>query len=502
MNTPYWILSSKGKKYDALDTDLSTDYLVIGGGITGVTCLYLLTKEGLDAVLIDANQIGCGTSGRNTGKATAQHGLIYSGIEKKYGLEKAKQYYDINTKAIRFIEERSKEFGPDCQFKRLPAYLFTQHDSYVEKLEKEYELYQKIGADCSYEKETPLPINVLGALKMNGQAQFHPKRYVDAMARQAVLQKGRIFEHTRVVDFEPGKECIVELENNKKISAKNVIIASHYPCYDGKGFYFARLKAERSYIIGVEMESFPEAHMINAEDPTRSFRYIPEEKVLMIAGENHKVGHDDDDYYQMLKDYAGEVFKADRVKYQWSAQDYKPHDDIPYAGYLNSDYKNIYVATGYRKWGLTNSAAAAMLISDLIMEDASEYEELYSHLRVNDIVSLNFVKENADMAVQWLGGKLNMGEPELPEEKGVGVIVNVNGKRCGFYRDEEDNIYMVDTTCPHMSCELKWNSQERSWDCPCHGSRFDYKGNILEGPAEYPLNGYKEPKNKINPQFK
>jgi Rieske Fe-S protein len=262
------------------------------------------------------------------------------------------------------------------------------------------------------------------------------------------------------------------------------------------------LKPERSYIVGVELSEFPDAHFINVEDPTRSLRYIPEEKVLMVAGENHKVGHKDDDYYQKLKDYAKEVFKAENVRYQWSAQDYKPHDYIPYAGYLSSDYKNIFVATGYRKWGLTNSTASAMLISQLITDDASDYEELYSHQRVKDIVSFNFVKENVDMAVQWVGGKLNTGNTELPEEKGVGVIVNINGKRCGFYRGDDGNIFIVDTTCPHMSCELKWNSQEKSWDCPCHGSRFSYKGEILEGPAEYRLNSYSEPKNKVNPQFK
>lgn len=502
MNEPYWILSSEGKTYDALNQDISTDYLVIGGGLAGITCLYMLTKAGKNVTLIDANRIGYGTTGRNTGKATAQHGYIYSRIEKNYGLEKAKQYYEINTKAIQFIEDCTKQYNIDCQFKRLPAYLFTKDETYVEKLEKEFELYQEIGIDCSFVKDIPVPINVLCALKMNNQAQFHPKRFVDALAEQAVNQGGRIYEQARVVNFEPGKECTIELGNEKKITAKNVIITSHYPCYDGKGFYFARLKPERSYIVGLEKEDFPEAHFINAEDPTISLRYVPEEKVLLISGENHKVGHKDDDHYQKLIDLGKEIFGIDKAKYQWSAQDYIPHDYVPYIGYLTSDYKNIFVATGFRKWGLTNAISAAMVISQLIIEETSEYEDLFTQLRVKDFVNMNFVKQNADMAVQWIAGKLTLGETELPEEKGVGVIVNVDGKRCGYYRDEDDNIYLVDTTCPHMSCELKWNSQEKSWDCPCHGSRFDYKGNVLEGPAEYSLNSYREAKNKINPQIK
>jgi len=502
MNVPYWIKSAEGRTYDALNEDHTTDYLVIGGGITGVTCLYLLTKSGLDATLIDANRIGYGTTGRNTGKATVQQGYIYSNIEKRYGIEKAREYYEINVRAIQFIEDVSRECGIDCQFKRLPAYLFTQDEASLGKLKREYEICQKLGMDCSYETQIPIPLDVLGAIKMNHQAQFHPKRFVDGLAQKAAEQKGRIYENTRVVDFQPGKECVIRLENGKTITARHVIIASHYPCYDGKGFYFARLKPERSYIVAVEMEEFPEAHFINIEDPTISLRHIPEEKLLLISGENHKVGHDDDDHYQKLTDIVKRVFSKYEVKYQWSAQDYIPHDEVPYAGYLNSDYKNIYVGTGYRKWGLTNSIAAALIIHDLIKGQESPYEELYSHLRVKDIVSLNFLKENADMAYQWLAGKLTLGESELPMEKGVGAIVNVNGKRCGYYKDEADNIYLVDITCPHMGCELKWNSQEKSWDCPCHGSRFDYKGMVLEGPAEYGLNGYREAPNKVNPQIK
>ncbi|MGI6049857.1 MAG: FAD-dependent oxidoreductase [Acetivibrionales bacterium] len=502
MNNPYWLLDSNENSYEALNEDLSTEYLIIGGGIAGVTALYLLTEAGLNPVLIDANRIGYGTSGRNTGKATAQHGYVYSRIERNYGIEKAKDYYRINSKAIDFIEEMSRKYNIDCQFKRLPAYLFTTDNEYAEKLKREFEIYQEIGIDSSFEEKIPVDIDVLCAIKMNNQAQFHPKRFIDGLVQQAVKQGGRIFENTRVIDFRPGKECVIKLKNGNMIRAKNVIICSHYPCYDGKGFYFARLKPERSYIIGIEKESFPDAHFINAEDPTISLRYIPEEKILMISGENHKVGHKDGNHYQRLMDYAKKVFNAEEVKYQWSAQDYIPHDYVPYAGYINSDYKNIYIATGFKKWGLTNGISAAMLIKDLILTGDSEYKDLFAQLRVMDILSVNFIKQNADMAVQWIAGKLTLGETELPEEKGTGVIVNINGKRCGYYRDEEDNIFLVDTTCPHMSCELKWNSQEKSWDCPCHGSRFDYRGNVLEGPAEYRLNSYHEPKNKINPQIK
>ncbi len=185
MNIPYWLISSEGKRREALRENMDCDYLIIGGGLTGLTCLYFLSKEGLNPVLIDAGRIGYGSTGRNTGKVTCQHGYIYSRIAKKYGLEKAARYYEINNKAIGFIEKLSQDLNIDCQFKRLPAYLFTRDSYFVSKLQKEYELYQKLSIDCSYEKDIPVPVSVHGALKMNNQAQFHPKRFADALAEEA-----------------------------------------------------------------------------------------------------------------------------------------------------------------------------------------------------------------------------------------------------------------------------------------------------------------------------
>lgn len=502
MNESYWISSAEGNRYESINADVETDYLVIGGGIAGITSFFLLARSGRQAVLIDADRVGYGCTSRSTGKISCQHGLLYSTMEKKFGIDNAKLYYEINRKAIDFIEKNVQEYNIDCEFERLSAVLFTQDENYVERLENEYETYQRMGIDSELLDSIPLPVPILKALVMKNQAQFHPKLYVDALAKLATEQHGTIYEDTRVVDFESGDICTVKTSKGHTIKARHVIITTHFPCYDGAGLYFAKLKPTRTYAVAAKYEQdFPHAHFINAEDPTRSLRYVPKDKLLVIVGESHKVGHHNKDYYQSLKDFGKEHFKIEAFNYQWSAQDYYPPHDIPFIGYLNKNHKNIFVATGFLKWGLSNGTAAALIIQEMIESGHSEYENLFTHGTLTDILSSNFLLENADVVVQLIGGKLKIGDRELPDEPGIGRIVRMEGKRCGYYMDENHDAYIVDITCRHLGCELKWNDMEKSWDCPCHGSRFDYKGNVLEGPAELKLNAYHEDKNTINPQI-
>lgn len=502
MNEAYWIESAGGKTYDKLEKDMETEYLIIGGGFAGVTCFYLLAGAGLQVMLIDADRVGYGVSGRNTGKVSAQHGLIYHSLVNKFGLERAKLYYEINQKAVDFIENTIAQYKIDCGFIRLPSYVYTNHDDYVKRIENEYQAYESLGIEGGITEEIPLPIQIQKAIYMSNQAQLHPKRYLDGLAAIGVERGGTLYENTRVVNFEPGGACRVTTADGTVIKARNVIITTHFPCYDGLGFYFAKLHPKRTYAVMADYGAdFPKAHFINAENPTRSLRYIDEEKAILIVGESHKVGHQIDDHYSELKQFGYEVFGLSDYRFQWSAQDYTPPHKLPFIGYLNSDMKNVYVATGFNKWGLTTGTAAGLIISNMIQNGDSPYRQVYRHTTLSDIASKEFVIENADVAFQLVTGKLRLGDTELPDEKGVARVVNINGKRCGFYRDDQDEVYILDISCTHVGCELKWNELEKTWDCPCHGSRFDYKGNVLEGPAELPLKRYDEKKNKINPQI-
>jgi len=503
MNEAYWIKSSEGRRYEKLDRDIKADFLIVGGGMAGITCLYLLAASGIEAVLVDADRIGYGCSGRNTGKITAQHGLVYHDIESQFGLERARLYHEINDKALELIETLIAKYYIPCDFQRVAACVFTQDDEYAGRIRQEYETYRKLGLDCSLEEEIPIPIRVKNALVMKNQAQFNPKKYIDALAAEAVRKGGRIYEDTRIVDFQPGERCILKTGDKTIIDAGRVVIATHFPCYDGMGFYFAKLKPMRTYAVMAEYdEVFPECHFISAEYPTRSIRYVHEAGSLLIVGESHKVGHHKKDYYLELKKFGNEVFGISDYQYQWSAQDYEPPHKIPYVGYLAKDTPNIYVATGFNKWGISGGTAEGIVISNMIINGSSPYEGLYSHTTLMDVASSTFVTENADVAAQLVSGKLKSGDLEIPESAGIGRVVNIGGKRCGYYKDEDGNEHILDITCTHMGCELKWNELEASWDCPCHGSRFDYKGNVLEGPACLPLNRHDKEKNRINPQIR
>ena len=504
MNEPYWIQSARGKSYDSLKKDLETDLVIIGAGITGITCAYLLAKNGIKSVVLDAGKPGWGGTGRNTGKATVQHGPVYGILEKKYGLDKAALYYKSQAKALELIETLCARHEINCGFERLPAYLYTLKQDQVDTVEREYELCKKIGMEVSLHDTVPLPFKVEKAVCLNHQAQFHPKKYLDALCEQCLNMGVKIYANAQVIDFEPGPVCTLKIREDIQVKASTVVIASHFPCYDGMDFFFARLKPERSYIVAGRYEGeFPKAHFINIEDPTRSLRLIKEENLLLFSGESHKVGHqkEGEDYYRRLEDFGREHFGIKEFPYRWSAQDYHPADSLPFAGVLSDSFPNIFVATGYSKWGMTCGTSAALTVSGLILSEDSEARELYSTERMGDIFSVAFLKENADVAVQLIGGKLKMGSEGIPEERGVGRIIMVNGKRCGYYREERGEAFVVDITCTHMGCELTWNELELSWDCPCHGSRFDYKGNILEGPAQHPLRSYENEKNRINPQI-
>jgi len=345
-----------------------------------------------------------------------------------------------------------------------------------------------LGIEASYVNNIPLPLRIKGAVRFERQAQFHPRKYLLALSKEVDGDGSYIFERTKTLDIEEGNTCTVITNDKRKVKASHVIIASHYPFYDARGFYFARIYTERSYILGVKIKEHFEGGMyINAESPTRSLRYQDYEggQLILVVGENHKTGHGKDEsvHYENLKSFADQTFTLEDIPYRWSTQDCMTLDGIPYVGHLTSHTPNIFIATGYGKWGMTNSTASAMIIKDLIVKGESPWSEVYSPSRINLASTANFVVQNADVAVQFVTGKLSPIPNDVTVEKGEAKVFEIEGRRVGGYRDEDGILHVTDNTCTHLGCELKWNDAERSWDCPCHGSRFSYKGEIVEGPA-------------------
>ncbi|MGR6836058.1 FAD-dependent oxidoreductase [Syntrophomonas erecta] len=500
--SPYWIASTPQTNYPALEDDVRVDIAIIGGGIVGITAAYLLIKQGLRVAVIEADRILQGTTGHSTAKITSQHNLIYAKIKKEMSSELAQQYADANENAINLIESISQENNIACDFSRRPAYVYTQSEQYIKPIEDEAQVASELGIKASYLEEVPLPFEVKAALRFDNQAQFHPLKYLKALAEQIPNQGSYIFEQTKAVDIEENESVIVVTQNGNKVRASQAIIASHFPFFDGGGMYFTRMYLDKSYVIAVKIkEKFPAGMFITAEDPGRSLRSQDYEdgELVLVAGEHHKSGHDDNTslHYQNLLAFAHDTFQVKKAIYRWSTQDCMTIDGVPYVGNLTSRSPKLYVATGFGKWGIANGTAAAMILTDLITKGDNPWAQVYNPSRFTPSSIKSFLSLNLDVAKSLIAGKLEKVSADIEIPPGEARVIDIEGEKVGAYRDEEKNLHIVDTTCTHLGCELKWNNAEKSWDCPCHGSRFTYEGDIVEGPAICRLHNLKDAPNRV-----
>ncbi|RBW69240.1 FAD-dependent oxidoreductase [Bacillus taeanensis] len=491
---PFWRESIHLPTYERLSEDISVDAAIVGGGITGVTAAYLLAKEGLNVILLEAGRILNGTTGHTTAKITTQHDLIYDEFLQHFGEEKSKLYYEANTNALNFIKHTVNELKMDCDFTDEDAYLYSTSYKYAEKIEKEYKAYQTLGINGETVKNIPFDIPTTAALIMKNQAQFHPLKYLAVLVNEFTKLGGIIYEQTTAVDIKDDLKPTIYTRDGHKVSCDNVLICSHFPFYDGLGFYFSRMYAEKSYVIGVKTKkNFPGGMYLSVDETVRSLRSttINGNKLVLIGGESHKTGQGIDTmlHYNVLETFADEVLGIKEYLYRWSAQDLITLDKLPYIGRISTRHPNILVATGYRKWGMTNGTAAALLMRDIILEKKNPYEELYTPSRFKaDPTIKNFIVQNADVAAHLLEGKFDLTYKRIDElAHDEGAVVRVNGKRAGAYKDSKGCLHIVDTTCTHLGCEVEWNGGDRTWDCPCHGSRYSIEGEVIEGPANKSL---------------
>lgn len=491
---PYWRDSVDLPTFSKLEEDLTVDVAIVGGGITGITSGYLLAKQGLKVAILEASTILNGTTGHTTAKVTAQHSNFYDELIQHVGLEQAKLYYQANDDALRFIRQLVQTNNIPCDFAEEDAYIYTTSKQNVAKINKEMEAYRKLGIEGEYRESIPFNIDVKAALVMKKQAQFHPLQYLNYLLKEYLELGGKLFEHTVAVDIEEGNHPRVVTKNGKGVTSSHVLICSHFPFFDGRALYFARMYAERAYIIGVKTkQDFPGGMYLSIDSPSRSLRYthINGEKLVLVSGEGHKTGQSNDTHahYTNLEIFAEQTLGIEEYMYRWSTQDLYTLDKIPYIGQHSSYSPNILVATGFKKWGMTSSTVAAQLFSDIIHEKDNPYLEVFSPLRFHSDPSIkNFLVQNIDVAGHLLSGKIQRLEKSIHDlNKDEGAVINFYGERAGAYMDKDGEIHVVDTTCTHMGCEVEWNDGERTWDCPCHGSRFSIDGEVIEGPAEEPL---------------
>ncbi len=491
-----WRASTELPTFPKLAEDIKVDVAIVGAGIAGITTAYLLSKEGLRVALLDAGQILEGTTGHTTAKVTAQHGLIYDELIQHLGEELAAKYYHANNEAIKWLAQTVKELDIPCEWKEEDAYLYAEGEQAEAKLIKEFKAYEKLGIPGLWKDTLPIPLHIKGAIQLPGQAQFHPLAYLKRLVESIVKAGGVIYENTVVSEKLEGERpfTLSTLHGNHQVTCQHVVSASHFPFTDGGGFYFSRLHAERSYVVAMKPQTpFAGGMYISVDEPIRSLRSASwnGESLVLVGGDSHKTGQGICTYrhYENLEEFGDKLLGMTGIPFRWSAQDLFTLDKVPYIGQITASDEGIYVATGFAKWGMTSGTLSARLITDQIQGRENPYSELFSPSRLHPNPSIkNFIVQNANVAKEMLSGKLGIVYTQANDlQKDEGAVVTHYGKRAGAYRDSDGELHLVDTTCTHLGCEVEWNEGDRSWDCPCHGSRFGYDGNVLEGPAQEPL---------------
>ena len=468
-----WDESCKFDKREELKGDIKTDVLIVGAGITGILIGYFLKKSGRDVVLIDKAEIASGNTKNTTAKITSQHDLIYNTLIKEFGEEKAKQYADANELAIRKYKQIIEERKIDCDFKEVPAYIYSLNE--VDKIIKEVEAAKKLGIDAEFIEKIDIPLNVKGAIKFNNQAQFNPLRFLKDISNDLV-----IYENTRAIKIE--KNLVTT--DKGSIEANHIVIATHYPIMNAPGYYFMKMHQERSYVIALENAEGIEGMYIDYEKKGYSFRSY--KGLLLLGGISQRTGENGNGgSYDELRKFAKEIYPNSKEKYHWSAQDCITIDGIPYIGRYSNSTPNIYVATGFNKWGMTSAMVSAMIISDFILGNENKFSEIFSPKRFDLSLSINNIANDlVETAKNFIAQKISIPSSEIEHIKnGHAGIVEYNGQKVGVYKDKQGKEFIVSTKCAHLGCELHWNADELTWDCPCHGSRFDYRGKLIDSPA-------------------
>jgi glycine/D-amino acid oxidase-like deaminating enzyme/nitrite reductase/ring-hydroxylating ferredoxin subunit len=488
--TSYWVDSTPDTTHPQLDRDLSVDVAIVGGGMLGITAALMLKRQGATVAVLEGGRVAGGVTAYTTAKVASSHGVHYMPVTKSFGADGARAYADAQQSALAQMGAWVDELGIDCDWRRKPSFIYSVDAKERGRIEGELEACQQAGLPVSLVTDAPeLPFPIVAAVRYDDQAEFHPRKYLLALAREIPGDGSAIFERSRVVSAGDGDTGRVTTAEGYTVTANDVIVATHFPFMD-RGLYFARQHPERSYALGVYVDDHQvEGMYLSTESPSHTMRSIPTEQgeMLLVGGESHKVGQaDEEERYAKLEGWAREHWNVREVAYRWSTQDAMPVDGVPFVGKLNLGAKSFWVGTGFRKWGLTNGHAAAAILTAAIDGRELPYAHVFDSTRVGPLAGAKeLIKENVNVGRRFFQDHLARPDERSPGDlaPGEGGTVRDGTRKIGAYRDDEGRLHTVSTMCTHMGCAVAWNAAETSWDCPCHGSRFHYDGTVLEGPA-------------------
>jgi len=511
-HTSFWTDSEPTIMYAPLTQHATTDVVVVGGGIAGLTVAYCLLKAGKQVILVEDGHIGSGETGRTTAHlANALDDRFYE-LDKVFGEDITKLAAESHGSAIDFIENTCLVENIECDFKRVDGYLFLDPSDQAESLEKEYISAKRAGLQVEKVLSVPGMIFQPGpSLKFSNQAQFHPMKYLKGLCEAVIRKGGKIYTDTRAQEVS-GSGIVTA--DGVKILADYVVVATNAPI-NSKYILPMRQFAYRSYVIGalVEKSKLPEVlwwdtgnYDMDADNPpyhyVRTEPYNETHHLLICGGEDHAVALADaenmveEKRYNSLETWARQYFPMGEVIYRWSGQIMEPIDLLGYIGKTPADpNSNIYIVTGDSGHGLTHGTIAGILLTDMMTGKENPWEKVYNPSRMNIIKkAIAWMKEFSVGFLDYLATKPTDTDASKIQElkQDEGTIIKLEGTHYGAYRDKNNQLHLVDAKCTHMGCIVKWNNDEKSWDCPCHGSRFSYNGTVLNGPANEPLDYHKD----------
>jgi glycine/D-amino acid oxidase-like deaminating enzyme/nitrite reductase/ring-hydroxylating ferredoxin subunit len=486
-----WLAGTPATAYPRLQGDLEVDVLILGGGLCGLNSAFLLQQEGVSVAVLEAGRIAAAVTSHSTAKITALHGLIYRELAAKFGLDAARLYAGANQSAVDRYARIIATGAIDCDFRRQPAYTYTISDEDLDDLLEEVEIAEQVGLPSSFTASLPLPFPVRGAICLDGQALFHPRKYLLAIAEQLTASGGLIFEESRAQQINTSKPEVAT--EGGRVRAKQLLICTHFPAQDST-FFFARMFPKYSQILAATLNGqLPEGMYYGTGSPYCSLRPHPDadEELLLIGGQDHKTGHAAStmENYRKLEEFARRHFPVRDIRYRWSTQDYSTPDRIPFIGHLSPGARRAYVATGFGGWGMTHSMVAAEIMTDQIVGRENPWSSLYDPSRIHLRGVSSFLKENLDAAKLLVKERLQSHEALAPEHlgSGQGGVYDDKHQKIAVARDAHGGLHALSAICPHMGCVVTWNDSDASWDCPCHGSRFNIDGEVFAGPAQTDL---------------
>jgi glycine/D-amino acid oxidase-like deaminating enzyme/nitrite reductase/ring-hydroxylating ferredoxin subunit len=483
-----WLERAAVPERPRLDRDVAADVAVVGAGIVGLTAALLLKRAGFRVAVLEGRRIAHGVSGNTTAKLTSLHGLTYAWMRARHGAEVAVEYGRANERGLELVAGLIDELEIDCDFRRRPHLTYTEDSSKRGEIEDEVEAAGAAGLPASYVEESDLPFEIAAAVRFSNQAEFDPVRYLAALADEVEAGTDAvIYEHTRATGLAGGG---IATDAGHEVEAERIVVATHLPFLDRGGF-FARAEPQRSYALSLRIAGeVPQGTYLSTESPPRSLRAIPygDEQLWMVGGESHRIGSGNpSERFYALERYGRERFAVESVEHRWAAHDFISEDRLPYIGPASPLSDRALTVTGLRKWGLAMGSAAAEMLSEAIVAGGQRWPDAFDAGRLPRPRSAKMlVEHNAASGLHFVGDRLRRGS-RTGIEPGQGRVVGAGLGQRAVYRDEGGELHELSARCTHLGCIVRWNAAERTWDCPCHGSRFGPLGEVVEGPAVEPL---------------